>query len=45
MKLTAQTQYDALNEFLCLPPFEAWLWSEYLVSAPYLEHWSGEVPF
>ena len=45
MKLTAYRQYLALSEFLILPPFDAWLWSEYLVSAPYIEHWAGEVPF
>ena len=45
MKLTAQQQYDTLNEFLCLPPFEVWLWTEHLVCKPYVAKWIEGLPF
>jgi len=44
MKLKAMQQYEILNEFLCLPPYEVWLWTEWLTGKPYVAMWIDGVP-
>jgi hypothetical protein len=45
MKNKAREQYDALNEFLTLPPYEEWVWTEWVVRKPYVAKWIEGLPF